>query len=542
MGRPASVIYSLIINSQVFKQGWRDYTSRSLHNFGIDEEQQQVIYCNHERLPTWVPDYAVFKQVLIWHNALQTTEHLGRIYAKSRSRGEERKSPHVRQVHQCYLCRDNEDSTEHIFGNCKVVKQALIKLWDTLGIEEVEELATQDSYLDFALLNWGDSSSNSSRTDSTNSNGSSSNRSSNNSNSNSSISSGSMSSISSCGSRSSGNNGSSSSSSSSSSNGSGRSSRGTSSNASITHTVTTDSAIATATTLTTTTLHAATSTHKAQLKDGKEFTQFKIGLQYVFNFLVWKNRENIKDGRDAEEGVIDRIYRSTLNRVSWLAPAALTDEQLPGNKLSEEDKDMFASRVRSYGASGKRTPAQKAAARAAAAKIQESLPEHAIEIWTDGSRIGKSIPGPAGAGAVIMRKGEVQQELTYYLGNSTNQAAELWAIGGALESLPSPCTGDREVHVFTDSQFSIDCVSGKYFSPKHYHRIAKIRKIARQLRCTVSYHHVAGHAGIPGNEHADRLANAGARYSKNNNSFEELSLDDILEHYSFDYLKLDWIT
>ena len=54
--------------------------------------------------------------------------------------------------------------------------------------------------------------------------------------------------------------------------------------------------------------------------------------------------------------------------------------------------------------------------------------------------------------------------------------------------------------------------------------------------------HVAGHAGIPGNEHADKLANVGARYSKNNTNFEELSLDDILEHYSFDYLKLDGIT
>ena len=53
---------------------------------------------------------------------------------------------------------------------------------------------------------------------------------------------------------------------------------------------------------------------------------------------------------------------------------------------------------------------------------------------------------------------------------------------------------------------------------------------------------MAGHAGIPGNEHADKLANVGARYSKNNTNFEELSLDDILEHYSFDYLKLDGIT
>ena len=116
------------------------------------------------------------------------------------------------------------------------------------------------------------------------------------------------------------------------------------------------------------------------------------------------------------------------------------------------------------------------------------------------------------------------------------------AIGGALESLPVSFTGEREVHVFTDSQFSIDCLMGRCFSPVHFHRIAKIRKIARGLGCAVRYHHVAGHAGIPGNEHADKLANVGALYSKQNVNLEALSLDDILKHYMFDYLKLDGIT
>jgi ribonuclease HI len=262
----------------------------------------------------------------------------------------------------------------------------------------------------------------------------------------------------------------------------------------------------------------------------------------MFNFLVWKAREAIKDGKEAAAGVTERILRSTLHRVSWLTPVTLTDEQLPGNKITAEEKDRCASRVRSYGASGKRTPAQKAAAVAAASKIQAGLPDDAITVWTDGSRIGKEIPGPSGAGAIIMEQKAIQQELTYYLGDSTNQAAELWAIGGALETLSETNTGDREVHVFTDSQFSKDCLEGRYFSAKHYHRVAKARKIARTIKGGVHYHHVAGHAGIPGNERADKLANAGALYSKQNVHFEELNLDEILEHYTFNYLKIDGIT
>ena len=115
VGKPTSVIYSLIINSQLFTQEWRAYTSRSLLHFGVEEKNQHVIYSNHARLLTWVPDYAVFNQVLIWHNALQTTELLARVYTKSRNRGEKRKSPHVTQVHCCYLCGDSVDNTKHVY-------------------------------------------------------------------------------------------------------------------------------------------------------------------------------------------------------------------------------------------------------------------------------------------------------------------------------------------------------------------------------------------------------------------------------------------
>ena len=56
------------------------------------------------------------------------------------------------------------------------------------------------------------------------------------------------------------------------------------------------------------------------------------------------------------------------------------------------------------------------------------------------------------------------------------------------------------------------------------------------------YHHVAGHAGIKDNDHADKLANVGSLYSKQNATGIGLELDNILEHYTFNYLRLDGIT
>jgi ribonuclease HI len=231
-----------------------------------------------------------------------------------------------------------------------------------------------------------------------------------------------------------------------------------------------------------------------------------------------------------------------MNRIGKLAPASFTDKQLPGNKIPEAEKKDYASRVRTFGASGKRSKEQQAAARADAKRLQAKLPESAIEVWTDGSRIGKTAPGPSGAGAIIKRKGAVTTELTYYLGESTNQAAELWAIGGALETLQETGANGEEIHIFTDSQFAIDCLTGKYFSAEHYHRISKTKKLARATDSTVFYHHVAGHAGIKDNDHADKLANEGSLYSKQNATGIGLNLDNILEHYTFNYLRLDGIT
>ena len=264
-------------------------------------------------------------------------------------------------------------------------------------------------------------------------------------------------------------------------------------------------------------------------------------MQYVFNFLVFKTREAIEKG-EQRDGAATRISSCCIHRLGWLAPSALTDRQLPGNRIAEKAKRDFASRIRSYGSSGKRTAEQAEAAKEAVKKIQQNLPKRAIEVWTDGSKIGKASSGPAGAGVYIKRKGQEPIEITYYLGDSTNQVAELWAIGGALEYFAEQGEEKEQVHIFSDSQFALDCLSGKIFSKKHFYIVAKVKKWARNRKGAVHYHHVAGHANITENDIADKLAKAGAEYSKTHSSFDMLGLEDILDHYSFNYLRIDGIT
>ena len=140
----------------------------------------------------------------------------------------------------------------------------------------------------------------------------------------------------------------------------------------------------------------------------------------------------------------------------------------------------------------------------------------------------------------VKRKGQEPTEITYYLGDSTNQVAEIWAIGGALEHLTEQGEDKDEAHIFSDSQFALDCLTGKIFSQKHFYIIAKVKKLIRNREGAVHYHHVAGHANITENDCADKLAKAGAEYSKTHSSL--LDLEDVLDHYSFNYMRIDGIT
>lgn len=136
-----------------------------------------------------------------------------------------------------------------------------------------------------------------------------------------------------------------------------------------------------------------------------------------------------------------------------------------------------------------------------------------VIIYTDGACSGN--PGPGGWGAV-MRYGDNEKELWGGAADTTNNRMELTAAIQALSALTRPCTID----LYTDSIYVRDGIT-KWITgwkakgwKNAQKKPVKNAELWQQLdkataRHTIKWHWVKGHAGNPGNEKADELANRG---------------------------------
>jgi ribonuclease HI len=123
----------------------------------------------------------------------------------------------------------------------------------------------------------------------------------------------------------------------------------------------------------------------------------------------------------------------------------------------------------------------------------------AIHVWTDGACEGN--PGPAGLGVVIIDRGE-HRELSEYLGQGTNNIAELSAI---LRGLESVADRKRPVIVYSDSQYSIGLLTQNWKAKANRELVEELRGLTRQF-ADLRFVKVAAHSGIPLNERVDELA------------------------------------
>jgi ribonuclease HI len=139
-----------------------------------------------------------------------------------------------------------------------------------------------------------------------------------------------------------------------------------------------------------------------------------------------------------------------------------------------------------------------------------------VDIYTDGACSGN--PGPGGWGAVLSYGTRAKEIWGGEADGTTNNRMELMAAIAALESLTRPC----QVRLHTDSVYLRSGVTswlpkwklnGWRTSAKKPVKNADLwqRLDAAAQRHQVQWLWVKGHAGDPGNEHADALANRGMR-------------------------------
>jgi ribonuclease HI len=134
-----------------------------------------------------------------------------------------------------------------------------------------------------------------------------------------------------------------------------------------------------------------------------------------------------------------------------------------------------------------------------------------VEIYTDGACRGN--PGPGGWAALLSVEGR-EKEIAGAEAMTTNNRMELTAVIRALESLRRPVSA----RVFTDSQYvrrgitewvtawkARGWLTADRKPVKNQDLWQRLEELAAAHR--IEWRWVPGHAGVPGNERVDRLAN-----------------------------------
>jgi ribonuclease HI len=138
-----------------------------------------------------------------------------------------------------------------------------------------------------------------------------------------------------------------------------------------------------------------------------------------------------------------------------------------------------------------------------------------VTIYSDGACLGN--PGPGGWAAIVIENGR-ERELAGGEAWTTNQRMELRGALEGLRALPEP----RTVDLYSDSAYLVSCFRERWYERWRRNGWLNSQKrpvenrdlwealLAEATRHDVRWHKVAGHAGVPLNERADRLALAAA--------------------------------
>jgi ribonuclease HI len=144
-------------------------------------------------------------------------------------------------------------------------------------------------------------------------------------------------------------------------------------------------------------------------------------------------------------------------------------------------------------------PAETPPAQGRAKTVAHDGPRGVWIAYTDGACSGN--PGPAGCGVVLVSPDGKTHEGSEYIGDATNNVAELTAILRALQWAPGDA---RAIVVHTDSQYAIGVLQRGWKAKANQELVARTKEAVEARGARLVY--VPGHQGVALNERADALA------------------------------------
>jgi ribonuclease HI len=123
-----------------------------------------------------------------------------------------------------------------------------------------------------------------------------------------------------------------------------------------------------------------------------------------------------------------------------------------------------------------------------------------VTIFCDGSSLGNGQAETRAAAVALLGYRGIWRGVGEFLGQATNQQAEIVAAALGLEALREPCS----VRVVTDSRYVVETMSGRFRRKSNLDWWARLDLAARPH--SINWEWAKGHAGHVIQEAADRAA------------------------------------
>jgi ribonuclease HI len=144
-----------------------------------------------------------------------------------------------------------------------------------------------------------------------------------------------------------------------------------------------------------------------------------------------------------------------------------------------------------------------------------------VTIVCDGSSLGNGRGETRAAAVAVLGFKGYWKAVGEFLGNATNQQAEIAAALIGLKNLKEPC----EVHVMSDSRYVIETMNGNFRKKTNLDWWNKLEKAASKHKVTWEW--TRGHAGHEIQEIADKTARKIAGLGRVEKSLLEEAVVDI---------------